>query len=340
MILSDAKQNVIMRAVRIQSSKGQEPYSASNPAPSSALVLERDVPVPDLKPGQVLVRVHATTVTRDELTWPESYHHELRIPGYDFSGVVEKVYEEGRFKPGDEVYAMVSTKRGSTWAEYAMAEEDELALKPKNLSWAESVTVPLSALTAWQALFVQAGVPEPDFDAAAKISTGRTLLVTGSSGAVGSYIVQLAVYAGLQVVAASSSTERNDEFLRSLGAHEVVEYNELSIVKRSFDIVIDTVGGKPLAQAWDLVTDAGSLISVDSSSFNFAKTPPAGKEHVKAVFFIVEPSGHQLGKLAKALEVGYVRPFLAETFPLAEVREAYEKASGRMDKRGKVVLKL
>ncbi|RSL60836.1 hypothetical protein CEP53_005318 [Fusarium sp. AF-6] len=239
MILSDA--NVIMRAVRIQSSEGKEPYSATNPAPSSALVLERDVPVPELKPGQVLVRVHATTVTRDELTWPESYHHELRIPG---------------------------------------------------------------ALTAWQALFVQAGVPEPDFDAAAKVSTGRTLLVTGSSGAVGSYIVQLAVYAGLQVIAASSSTERNDEFLRSLGAHEVVEYEELSIVKRSFDIVIDTVGGKPLAQAWDLVTDSGNLISVDSSSFNFAKMPPVGKEHVKAVFFIVEPSGMQLGKLAKALEMG------------------------------------
>lgn len=236
---------------------------------------------------------------------------------------------------------MVSTKRGSTWAEYAMAEEDELALKPRNLSWAESVTVPLSALTAWQALFVQAGVPEPDFDdAAAKISTGRAVLVTGSSGAVGSYIVQLAVYAGLQVVAASSSTERNDEFLRSLGAHEVVEYDELNTAKRSFDIVIDTVGGRPLAQAWDLVTDAGRLISVDSSSFNFAKTPAAGKEHIKAVFFIVEPSGQQLGRLAKAVEMGYVRPFLAETFPLAEAREAYERANGRMDKRGKVVLKL
>ncbi|RMJ17786.1 hypothetical protein CDV36_002493 [Fusarium kuroshium] len=329
-----------MRAVRIQSSEGQEPYSAANPAPSSALVLEKDVPVPELKPGQVLVRVHATTVTRDELTWPESYHHELRIPGYDFSGVVERVHEEGRFKIGDEVYAMVSTKRGSTWAEYAMAEEDELALKPKNLSWAESVTVPLSALTAWQALFIQAGVPEPDFDEAAKVPTGRTLLVTGSSGAVGSYIVQLAVYAGLQVIAGSSSTERNDEFLRSLGAHEVVEYEELSIVKRSFDIVIDTVGGKPLAQAWDLVTDAGSLISVDSSSFNFAKMPPVGKELVKAVFFIVESSGMQLGKLAKALEMGYVKPFLAETFLIDEVRVAYERASGRMDKRGKVVLML
>ncbi|KAM0428526.1 hypothetical protein ACHAPT_006886 [Fusarium lateritium] len=329
-----------MLAVRIQSSQVQEPYSASNPAPPSALVLENHVPIPELKSGQVLVRVHATTVTRDELTWPESYHHELRIPGYDFSGVVERVCEEGRFAPGDEVYAMVSTKRGSTWAEYAIAEEDEVALKPKNLTWAESVTVPLSALTAWQALFVQAGVLEPDFDAAAKEPTGRTLLVTGSSGAVGSYIVQLGVHAGLRVVAASSSTERNGDFLRSLGAHEVVQYTELNTTKRSFDVIIDTVGGKPLAQSWDLVTDDGRLISADSSSFDFAKAPPAGKEHVKAVFFIVEPSGQQLSKLARALELGYVRPFLAEMFPITEAREAYEKASRRMDRRGKVVLRL
>ncbi|KAF4465279.1 zinc-containing alcohol dehydrogenase [Fusarium albosuccineum] len=329
-----------MQAVRIQPSQGREPYSAANPAPSSALALESHVAVPELKPGQVLVRVHATTVTRDELTWPESYHHEYRIPGYDFSGIVERVCDSDNFKPGDEVYAMVSTTRGSTWAEYAMAEEHELALKPKNLSWAESVAVPLSALTAWQALFVKAaGVSEPNFDAITKQKSERTLLVTGASGAVGSYIVQLGVQAGLHVVAASSSTERNGDFLRSLGADEVVEYADLSS-KRSFDVIIDTVGGDVLSQAWDLVTDRGSLISVESSSVEFAKAAPAGKEHVNAMFFILEPSGEQLSKLARALELGLVKPFLAYTFPLAEAKAAYEKANGRMDRKGKVVLTL
>ncbi|KAF4968182.1 hypothetical protein FSARC_4372 [Fusarium sarcochroum] len=326
-----------MQAIRIQSSK-TEVYSASNPAPSSALVLEKDVPFPEIKAGQILVRVYATTVTRDELTWPESYHGEQRIPGYDFSGVVERIAGPSKFKPGDEVYAMVSTTRGSTWAEYAMALEEEVALKPAKLSWAESVTVPLSALTAWQALFVHAGVPEPAFGTAAKHNAGRKLLVTGASGAVGSYIVQLGALAGLHVVAASSSTERNGDFLRSLGAHEVVEYTELD--KRSFDIIVDTVGRKTLAQSWHLVADEGILISVESSSFNFARSPPAGKDHVKAIFFIVEPSGKQLEKLAEALDAGLVKPFLAETFPLEEAKAAYEKASGRMERRGKVVLVL
>ncbi|KAM0552623.1 hypothetical protein ACHAPJ_007720 [Fusarium lateritium] len=326
-----------MQAIRIQSSK-TEVYSASNPAPPSALVLDKDVPIPDIKAGQILVRVHATTVTRDELTWPESYHEEQRVPGYDFSGVVERVEGPSKFKPGEEVYAMVSTTRGSTWADYAMALEDEVALKPSKLSWAESVTVPLSALTAWQALFVHAGVPESAFDTSVKHDAGRKLLVTGASGAVGSYIVQIGALAGLHVVAASSSTERNGEFLRSLGAHEVVEYAELE--KRSFDIIVDTVGGKTLAQSWHLVADEGILISVESSSFDFTRSPPTGKKHVKAIFFIVEPSGEQLEKLAKALDAGHVKPFLAQTFPLEDAKKAYEKASVRMERRGKVVLVL
>ncbi|KAM5343235.1 hypothetical protein ACJ41O_014201 [Fusarium nematophilum] len=327
-----------MQAIRIQPS---DAYSPSNPAPPSALLLEKDVPVPELQAGQVLVRVHATTVTRDELTWPESYARKSRIPGYDLSGVVERVHgSTSRFKAGDEVYAMVSTARGSTWAEFAVAEEQELALKPGNLSWAESVTVPLSALTAWQALFVKAGVPEPDFEAIAGEKTGLTLLVTGASGAVGAYVVQLGALAGLQVVAASSSSNRNGEFLRSLGADEVVEYADLSGSKRSFDVVIDTVGGDTLTKCWDLVADQGSLISVDSSSFAFAEAPPSGTNNVKGLFFIVEPSGEQLEKLKVVLERGLVRPFLAYSYPLGEAREAYERASGRMERRGKVVLAL
>ncbi|KAF7551271.1 hypothetical protein G7Z17_g5127 [Cylindrodendrum hubeiense] len=324
-----------MKAIRIKPADSNAPWSASNPAPPSALVLE-DTPIPQPKPGEALVRVHAATVTRDELTWPESYRKEQHILGYDLSGVVESVEGDADFKPGDEVFAMVEIHRGSTWAEFAIASTQHLALKPKSLTWTETVTVPLSGLTAWQALFVKAGVREPDFEGPHK--TERAVLVTGASGAVGSYIVQLAALAGLRVVAASSSTERNGDFLRSLGAAETIEYADMK--HHSFDLIIDTVGGEPLAQAWSIVTDNGTLISVDSSSYAFPSSPPAGKENVKAEFFIVEASGEQLGKLSRALELGLVRPFLAHTFPLVEARTAYETASGRMDRRGKVVLEI
>lgn len=324
-----------MKAIRIHPADSNIPWSASNPAPPSALVLD-DIQTPQPKPGQVLVRVHAATVTRDELTWPESYREEHHILGYDFSGVVESVGGEADFKPGDEVFAMVNIHEGSTWAEYVVADTRHLAKKPKSLTWAEAVTVPLSGLTAWQALFVKAGVREPDFESPAR--TEQTVLITGASGAVGSYMVQLASLAGLHVVAASSSTERNGEFLRSLGAAETIEYSDMK--HHSFNLIIDTVGGEPLAQAWSIITDNDTLISVDSSSYAFTSSPPAGKEKVNAQFFIVEPSGKQLGKLSQALELGLVRPFLAHTFPLAEARAAYEMASGRMDRRGKVVLEI
>ncbi|KAI5456617.1 chaperonin 10-like protein [Mariannaea sp. PMI_226] len=328
-----------MQAVRISpAADPQAPYSAANPASSSALNVDR-IPVPQPKPGEALVRVHAATVTRDELTWPESYRGPQQTLGYDFAGVLESVNGESDLKPGDEVYGMTSTHRGGAWAEYMIVDITDLAAKPPRLAWPEAATVPMSALTAWQALFVQAGVPEPDLDAARR-SVQKRVLITGSSGAVGAYLVQFAAVAGLHVVAASGSTARNGEFLQSLGATEAVEYGQLAS-QDPFDYIIDTVGGETLAQAWSLVAaDRGVLVSVDSSSFAFAQKPPAGKEHVKATFFIVDPSGSQLTKIAKAIELGLVKTFVAYTFALPEVRQAYKKANGRLDRRGKVVLKL
>lgn len=328
-----------MQAVRIHPSQTLTPFSPSNPAPSTALVLDQDVSRPELQPGRVLVRVCAATVTRDELTWPESYVKEFCIPGYDFSGIVDKVHEDdiARFKPGDEVFALADL--GSTWAEYTTVSVDHLALKPKTLSFEEAATVPMSALTAWQALFVHSGIAEPSLDQMPNKSSGRPILITGASGAVGTYLVQLAAFAGLYVVAASSSNERNGEFLRSLGASEVVEYKEIASSGRTFVTIIDTVGGDPLKHCWSLVTDDGSIVTVDSTSFDFsAKQPPPGKEHVMARFFILKPSGAVLEKVSRALELGVLQPFVAYTFPLAEARAAYEKASGRLDRRGKVVL--
>ncbi len=331
-----------MNAVRIHPApQGASPYSASNPAPPSALVLEH-VGVPVLEPGHVLVRVHAATVTRDELTWPESYTHESRIPGYDFAGVVAKVHEDddSRFKPGDQVFAMNDIHNGASWAEFTVVKAGHLALKPETLSFEEAATVPMSALTAWQALFVQAGLPEPDFERHQSKRSGA-VLVTGASGAVGAYAVQLAAAAGLRVVAASGSNEKNGNFLRSLGASEVVDYQEIASSGRAFGTIIDTVGGDPLAQSWSLVEDQGTIVTVNSSSFDFSdKHAPPGKERVKAIFFILEPSGKHLEGIARGLDLGALRAYVAYTFPLADAVAAYEKASGRLGRPGKVVLSI
>src|SRR5271155_3054463 len=167
-----------MQAIRIHQNPSATPFSAENPAPPSALVLDSDVPLPQIsQPHEVLVRVRAASVTRDELTWLESYRSEYPILGHDFSGEIISIYPQDnsthgdlatRFHPGDEVYGMTdATGRGSTWAEYAVVRVNEMALKPKHLDWVESASVPMSALTAWQALFDKAGLPPPDLQAVA-----------------------------------------------------------------------------------------------------------------------------------------------------------------------------
>src|ERR1700742_4187154 len=209
-----------MDAIRLHPNEAgpSSPYSEVNPAPSAALIFDHEVPVPQpQQPGELLVRVEATTVVRDALTWPETYRKEYNILGNDFSGTVVSVggdLRHSRFKPGDEVYGMAAASRAGTWAEYAVVSAEEACLKPRSLTWAEAAAVPLSALTAYQALFEKARIVPPDFsntheilgsrDGNGRVKKGR-LLVNGAAGCVGIYAVQLASLAGLYVVAATRS---------------------------------------------------------------------------------------------------------------------------------------
>ncbi|KAF4216874.1 hypothetical protein CNMCM8980_002208 [Aspergillus fumigatiaffinis] len=339
-----------MQAIRVGSAPSSTaPYSHSNPAPSSALYLDQNVPIPKLsKKGELLVRVKATTVIRDMLTWPESYRQEHSLLGNDLSGIVAEVFSEDcKFRPGDEIFGMTNVNRAFAWAEYCIVEEDEVALKPKSLSWEQAAAIPLSAQTAYEALFDRANVPVPSVEDAAR-NRSRTsgegqprLLITGAAGAVGVYLVQLASLAGLHVVAATSSNTRNAEFLRELGAHETVEYGMLENHNNAYDIIIDTVGGNVLAKCWKYVKENGTLLSVDSASYKFAEDHEKcgiRREGVRALFFIVKGSSKALHYLAELADLGLVRPFVAGTYPLAKVREAYDIANGRYPGRGKIVL--
>jgi NADPH2:quinone reductase len=155
--------------------------------------------------------------------------------------------------------------------------------------------------------------------------------------------VQLAAWAGVRVVAASSSNLRNGEFLRGLGASEVVEYGDLEGEEGGFDVIVDCVGGGVLSKCWRYVKGGGVLISVDSASFDFVAEHKKrglcnGKEDVKALFFIVEGSGDALSDLAALAGSGALRSFVAATFPFKSTMEAYDFANGRFEGRGKVVL--
>jgi NADPH2:quinone reductase len=327
-----------MKAIRIRRSAPQgTPYTSANPAPPAAIELKDDIATPHAtQPGQLVVQIKATTVIRDSLTWEELYSDPPAHMGNDFSGVVVETYSPGQdMKVGDEVYGMTSAHRGGTWAEYAIATSDEAYPKPNHLSWEEAAALPLSALTADQALFTHA-----------KLSTTapgpKRVLITGASGGVGMLLVQFAAIAEYQTIAASSSNARNETFLRSLGASEIVEYEmfpSLDLV----DVVIDTVGGSVLAGCWRVIKADGVIVSVDSNSYHFGDEHrkqglAKGKESVRAVFFVVEPSGQSIERISKLVSEHGIKGQVARTFTLSQAREAYEMASSRGVGRGKVVL--
>lgn len=336
----------IMEAIRLRPNPNvAEPYSPSNPAPSSSFILQSDLPIPQqLQPEELLIRVEATTVIRDSLTWPESYLEEYKIPGNDFAGTVVTVHEKQElFKPGDEVYGMTEASRAGTWAEYAVVTTGETCLKPKALSWAQAAAVPLTGLTAYQALFEKAGIEVPHFNETNPkgVDTKKGILVTGATGAVGMYSVKLAKLAGLYVVAATRSAPRSKEFLLGLGADEVFEYDELKNEPNRFDVVIDTVGGLILESCWLLVKDTGTLLTVESANLDFVKEHrerglSRGKESVKALSFIVEPSSKHLEQLSIVLEARSFEPLVACVMPLKDAGRAYDLAM--QGTRGKVVL--
>lgn len=328
-----------MKAARIDYIQPSgERYDAVAPAPTSAVRI-KDVAKPHLsQPNHLLIQIKATTVIRDSLTWPELYASPPAHMGNDFAGIVTEVHPEDHdFKPGDELYGMTHADRGSTWADYAVVTTGEANLKPQCLSWAEAAALPLSALTADQALFVHAKL---DVEA----QQPKRVLVTGAAGGVGMFLVAYAAAARHYVVAATGSNARNEEFVRSMCAAEVVEYGQLGSQDK-FDVVVDTVGGEVLAGCWKTVKDDAYLISVDSASWNFVEEHKkaglsAGKDDVKAKFFIVEPSKHSMRRISAAVETKGIKGLVAKTMPFEQAREAYELSATRGYGRGKIVLLL
>lgn len=279
------------------------------------------------------------------LKWPEAYAHEYAILGNDVAGIVTEVFSPAsKFKPGDEVFGMADIDRAATWAEYTIVKDDEVAWKPATLTFAQAAALPLSAQTAYEALFEHARIARPTVEEVLSRSARKEdhrVLITGAAGAVGVYLVQLAAAAGVRVVAASSSNVHNGEFLRGLGADEVVEYSMLDGCRGQFDVIIDVVGGEMLAKCWDYVAETGVLVSVDSASFNFVdEHEKCGlrKLGVHALFFIVKGSPDALRYIAELAGAGAVQAFVADVYPLARAREAYDFTNGRFHRRGKVII--
>jgi NADPH:quinone reductase-like Zn-dependent oxidoreductase len=303
-----------MKAVRIHQFGGPE-----------VLRIEAQ-PRPEALPGEVLVRVEAASVNPVDYKMRNGgYVPKSALPltlGRDVAGVVEATASEGgRFKVGDAVYAMLARDRGG-YVEFVAVKAADCARKPAKLDFIQAAAVPLAALTAWQGLF--------DYG---HLAAGQRVLIHGASGGVGHFAVQFAKARGATVFATCSGEDV--DFVRGLGADEVIDYRAERFEDRArdIDLVYDLVAGETQDRSWAVLKDGGAMVST-------LKEPDgakAGAKHAHAAHYMAQPNGAQLAEIAKLIDDGKVVPTIAAVFPLEEAAQA-EKQLEDEHVRGKIVL--
>jgi NADPH:quinone reductase-like Zn-dependent oxidoreductase len=274
----------------------------------------REVERPEPGFGEVLVKVHAAgTNPVDAKTRAYGDFIGPAFPftvGWDVSGTVEAVGPGVRlYRPGDEVYGMpLFPKFANAYAEYVTAPARHFDFKPARLSHVEAAAIPLAGLTAHQALTDIAGVRQ-----------GQKVLVHAAAGGVGHFAVQIAKAKGAYVIGTASAGKH--EFLRSIGADEVIDYRTVDFTKavREVDIVVDPIGGDNAARSASVLKDGGHLMSVIPGELSDAE-----QRRINAGFILVEADWSGMRALSALVEAGRLTPHIAETYPLDDVAKAHE----------------
>ena len=297
-----------------------------------------DLPLPEVKENEILVKIKAAGINPVDWKIREGYIKDLFpfdfpiILGWDAAGIVEHAGSKvTRFKKGDEIFAYCRkpSVHGGAYAEYIVLKEEHGALRPKNISFEEAASIPLAALTAYQSLFD-----------AAKINPGETLLIHAAAGGVGGFGVQLAKDHGAVVWATAS--EGNKKYVKDLGASQVVDYTkeDFSEAVRSqypdgVDVVFDCVGGEVLRKSAEIVKGGGRLVTIVDDPTDLPRSD------IQKEFVFVAPNSGQLTELARMVEQGRLKTHLSQVFDFTaeEARKAHELSeSGHT--RGKMVLVL
>ncbi|MEY2479431.1 MAG: hypothetical protein QOI04_358 [Verrucomicrobiota bacterium] len=284
---------------------------------------------PEPKENEVLVRVIGAGVNPvDSLIRSGKYAKFFGttlplVPGYDIAGVVEKTGAKiDKLRVGDAIYAY--TMWGGGYAEYALANEGEATLKPAALTYIEAASVPLVALTAWQALIDNA-----------KLSAGQTVLIHGGSGGVGSMAIQIAKARGAKVIATASTS--NQDLLKELGADVAIDYTKQKFeeIAKDVDVVLDSVGKDTLARSYGVIKKGGFIATL------VAKPDDAelAKYGIRGASISVKPNATELAEISKLIEAKKIKPIVSQILPLADAVKAQEQAATHHT-RGKIVLKI
>ena len=313
-----------------------------------------DAPVPALRAGEVLVRVHAVGLNppdwylRDGYkTLPPEWRPEVSFPlilGTDISGVIAAVADDVTdFSVGEAVYSMVRFPEGAAgesraYAQYVSVPASQVARKPARLDHLHAAAAPMSLLTAWQFMIAPADdvqnplQPAPHQPVAL---TGKTVLINGAAGGVGHFAVQLAKWQGAQVIAVASGA--HETFLRELGADRFIDYTKTAAwdVVSEIDLVIDAPGGPGAGRFLPTLRRGGALFPI--FPLGFSAMDEAARRGVTVSTTQVRSSGAQLAELAGLFDRGVLQVAIDSVYPLADARQAHERAA-RGHIRGKIVL--
>jgi NADPH:quinone reductase-like Zn-dependent oxidoreductase len=310
---------------------------------------------PEVKENEVLVEIHAASVNQIDGKL-KSGEFKLLLPykfpmilGHDVAGVVTKIGSKvTKFKVDDEVYARPRDLRIGTFAEYIAIDENDVAPKPKNLTMEEAASIPLVALTAWQAFYDKA-----------KLQKSQKVFIQAGSGGVGTIAIQLAKHIGATV--ATTASAANIEMVKNLGADIVIDYkkDDFETILKDYDVVLNSQDTQTLEKSLRILKPDGKLISISGPpDMAYAKENSlswfmkmaiyflsykvnrlAKKLEVDYAFLFMNANGQQLADISTLIEAGKIVPVIDRVFPFEQTNDALTYVmSGRA--KGKVVIKV
>ncbi|MEH7532822.1 NADP-dependent oxidoreductase [Bacillus toyonensis] len=314
-----------------------------------------EVPTPEINEYEVLAEIHAASINpidfkiRDGKVKMLLKYEMPLILGNDFSGVIVKIGAKvTNFKVGDEIYARPRKNKIGTFAEYIAIHEDDIALKPNNLSFEEAASIPLVGLTSYQALH--------DI---MQLQKGQKILIHAGSGGVGTFAIQLAKIMGATVT--TTASEAGVNLVTSLGADEIINYKteKFEDILKNYDAVFDTIGGATLEKSFNIIKSGGNIVSISGMpNARFGKEFGSGffktllfslaskkltalekKHNAQYSFLFMKPSGDQLRTIANYIKAGQIKPVIDRVFPFEDAQKAMEYSeSGRA--KGKIIVKM
>lgn len=314
-----------------------------------------DVPAPKVGENEVLVEVHSAGVNLldskikiGEFKLMLPYKLPL-ILGHDVAGIITQVGKNvTKFKVGDEIYSRPADYHFGTFAEYISINEKDVALKPKNLTMEEAASIPLVALTAWQALVERADLQK-----------GQKVFIQAGSGGVGTIAIQLAKHLGATV--ATTASNKSFELLKSLGADVLIDYKtqDFEGLLKDYDVVLNSQDTKTLEKSIKILKPEGQAISISGpptpefadeiglpwylktvlSLISFGIRRKSKKRNIDFYFLFMKANGSQLEKITKLIEADIIKPVVDKIFTFEQTNEALQYVeSGRA--KGKVVIKV